>query len=118
MAVQDYFEKLMFVNKITKSDGLGGTITVWEDGAEFMGSITLDTSTEGRVAEQQGVTNIYTIFTDEKITLEYNDVIKRKSDNQTFKIKSLSNQEAKQPNIATMQLRMTTAERFDLPPLL
>ena len=116
--IQDMFEPLLFVNKINVSDGMGGTITKWQDGAEFQGVITLDNSTTGRLAEQQGVTNIYTIITEDKILLEFNDVIKRKSDQQTFKIKSLNNKENRQPEIATMQLRIATAEIFDLLPIL
>lgn len=114
MALEDIFEEINFVDKITKPDGLGGTITTWQEGASFKGSITLDTSIESRVAEQQGVTNLYTVITNDNIELVFNDIIRRKSDLQTFKIKSLTNKENSQPSFATKHIRVATAEITNL----
>ena len=115
--IQDIFEPLIFVNKVTIPDGMGGTETIWKDGAEFQGSITLDNSIEAKVAEQQGVTNVYTVTTGNNVFLEFNDIIKRKEDQQTFKIKSLNNTENIPPEFAVLKLRYATAELHNLPPL-
>lgn len=113
--IEDTFESLNMVDKKSISDGFGGVIEGWVDGADFMGSIVLDNSTNGRIAEKQGVTNIYTIITKDNVKLVFNDVIKRKSDNQLFKIKSLNNLENRQPDTATMKVRVATAELFNIP---
>ncbi len=114
--IQDIFESLIFLDKVSIPDGMGGFETIWKDGAEFKGYINLDNSIEAKIAEKQGVTNIYTVTTENNVFLEFNDIIKRKSDQQTFKIKSLNNTENIPPKFATLNLRYATAELFDLLP--
>ena len=117
MALQDVFEDLAIIVKIDKPDGMGGTISEWTEIKSFNGSITLDNSIQSRVAEQQGVTNLYTIITFDDVLLEYHNIVERKSDGQIFRVKSLNNKENIQPYGATMQVRTATAENYILPPL-
>lgn len=113
MAIQDFYETLIFVEKKAVSDGMGGFIVTWADGAEFMGSITTDNSMEKRIAEQQGVTSLYTVTTNKNVPLKFNDVIKRKATNEIYRITGDIN-DVTTPRIANIQFSQVPAERFVL----
>lgn len=78
--LDDYKENLIIMEKRTVSDGMGGYETSWIEGATFKGAISLDNSTQAKLAEQQGVTSLYTITVDINIPLTFNDVVKRGND--------------------------------------
>ena len=86
--IEESMEVCNIMQKTKTPDGEGGFIPVWTEGAEFMASITFDTSLQARVAEKQGVTSLYTVTTAKNAVLEYHDVIKRKSDGKIFRITS------------------------------
>lgn len=113
MAIQDFYEPLIFIEKKSVSDGMGGFVVQWVDGAEFMGSITTDNSVEMRIAEQQGVKSIYTITTNKNTVLNYNDVIKRKRDNKTFRVTS-NGEDVLSPSVSNLSISQVQAEQFDL----
>ena len=66
-----------------------------------------------RVAEAEGVTSLYTVTVSKDIALEFHDVIKRKSDGAIFRITS-DGTDKKTPNVATIDMRQATAERWTL----
>lgn len=115
MAIQDFYEPLIMMDKKSISDGMGGFEITWVDGAEFLGSVNTDNSTEMRIAEQQGVTSVYTITTERNLILNHGDVVKRKRDNKTFKITSNSDdmQSPARPN-SRINITQVRAESFDL----
>lgn len=114
MSLLDNFsEDFVFVNKSKISDGEGGYITSWTDGAEIKAAVTLDSSMAARVAEAEGVTSLYTVTVSKDIALEFHDVIKRKSDGAIFRITS-DGTDKKTPNVATIDMRQATAERWTL----
>lgn len=86
--IEESMEVCNIMQKTKTPDGEGGFIPVWTEGAEFMASITFDTSLQARVAEKQGVTSLYTVTTAKNAVLEYHDVIKRKSDGKILRITS------------------------------
>ena len=53
------FEPFLMLDKATQSDGYGGYVTTWTEGAEFQAAATFDTSIAARVAAVQGVKNLY-----------------------------------------------------------
>lgn len=110
MALEDFYEKLTFVEKRTIEDGLGSFEEAYVDGATFMGSVNTDNSIEVRVAQQQGVKSIYTITTNKKTTLKFNDVVRK--DNKYYRVTS---EEIESPAIADIDIRQVTAESFTLP---
>ena len=63
------FEPFVILNKAVVSDGVGGTITTWTDGATINAVSRLDNSTEARIAQQQGVTALYTLVTRKSVIL-------------------------------------------------
>lgn len=106
-------ENCIMLDKRTTSDGYGGYIISWEEGAEFQAATILDTSMEARVAEQQGVTALYTITTNKAINLQYHDVFKRLRDGKIFRVKS-DGDDKRTPNTAGLNMRQVTAEEWEL----
>ena len=84
MLVYDAMEKSNIIDKVTVPDGYGGVKTTYKLGAEIMVAYSMDSSTEARIAAQQGVTGLYTVTTEKSINLQFHDVFKRKSDGKIF----------------------------------
>ena len=102
------------LNKITESDGYGGYIVTWSDGAEFKAAIVLDTSMQARVGEKQGVTALYTVTTTKDLNLQYHDVFRRVEDNKLFRVTS-DGDDKKTPASAGLNMRQVSAEEWSLP---
>ena len=107
-------ETFTIIDKTTMSDGYGGTITTWSDGAQIQAAATYDTSMEARVAAVQGVTSVYTITTSKSVELDYHDVVRRESDGKVFRVTSDS-KDKKTPPSASLNMRQVTAEAYTLP---
>lgn len=106
-------EKFYIVERTRVSDNAGGSIVTYTDGMEFEAAIALDNSTQARIGEVQGLTEVYTLLIPMTLSLEYHDIIKRKSDNKTFRITSDSD-EVKTPSISAMSMRSVSAEEWEL----
>lgn len=104
---------VVMLEKRRESDGEGGFITSWAEGAAFKAAITFDTSMEARTAEKQGVTNLYTVTTHKAALLEYHDVFKRLSDGKIFRVTSDGDDKATPPS-AGLNMRQVTAEEWVL----
>lgn len=102
------------VEKVRQSDGAGGFITTWQDGATIKAAITYNSSMESRIAERQGVTSTYNVTTYQSCQLDYHDVIKRLSDGAIFRITSNA-QDKLSPAVSTLDIARATAERWELP---
>lgn len=112
--LSDAMETCVMLDKQTRSDGYGGYISTWVEGADFQAAITLDTSIEARTAEQAGVTALYTVTTKKTINLQYHDVFRRSSDKKVFRVKS-DGDDKHTPKSATLNMRQVTAEEWELP---
>ena len=109
----DAFEACTMLDKITTSDGYGGRITTWSDGAEFDAAIVLDTSMQARTAEAQGVTALYTVTTKKAMNLQYHEVFRRESDGKIFRVTS-DGDDKKTPDSAGLNMRQVSAEEWEL----
>lgn len=112
--LEEAMETFVMMNKTTVPDAYGGYYSVYTDGAEFQAASTYDMSMNARVAAVQGVTSVYTITTTKAITLDYHDVVKRKSDGKVFRVTSDS-KDKKTPESASLNMREVTAESYTLP---
>lgn len=111
--LDEAMEEFKIMNKSKVSDGYGGYVTTWTEGAGINAAAVLDQSVEALTAKAQGVTGIYTITTKKSLTLEYHDVIKRVSDGKIFRITS-DGDDAKTPNSASINMRQVRAEEWSL----
>lgn len=102
------------VDRRTVSDGQGGIIPAWVDGAVFDAAIIKDTSMQARMAEKQGVTEVYTVTVSRNIQLDYHDVFRRNEDGAIFRVTS-NVDDSKTPKAASFQFGQVTAERWVLP---
>ena len=112
--VDEAMTSVQLIEKTREPDGEGGFITGWKDGAKFKAAITFDSSMQGRRAEKEGVSSLYTVTAPKSANLMYHDVFKRLSDGKIFRVTSDSD-DIVTPDRATFQFRQFTAEEFELP---
>ena len=106
-------EDCIMMDRRTISDGLGGFSHEWVEGANFRAAVIKDSTMNARVAEKQGVTEVYTVTVDKGVRLEYHDVFKRTSDGLTFRVTS-NIRDSESPRVATFAIGQVSAERWEL----
>ncbi len=111
--VDNAMEKTIIMDKTTTLDSYGSVKTVWKEGAEISAAYSFDSSTEARVAAQQGVKNRFTILTKKAVVLLFPDVIKRVSDGKYFRITS-DGTDNRTPKGAGLDLRAVEAEEWQI----
>lgn len=111
--IDDFKTECVMIEKTRVPDGEGGFTTTWTEGARFRAAIVFNNSMEARVAEKQGVTNLYTVTTDRSAHLEYHDVFRRLSDGKIFRVTS-DGDDAKTPEVATFAFSQISAEEWVL----
>ena len=104
----------VMMDRTTASDGAGGYIPIWVEGAEFDAAITFDTSIQARVGEVQGVKSLYTVTTRKSMNLQGRDIFKRLEDDKVFRVTS-DGDDNKTPPSARLTMRQVTAEEYVLP---
>lgn len=112
--LDDYMENCVMIDKTSVSDGRGGFDYAFVEGAEFQAAITLDNSIQAKIAQQQGVTGVYSVTTQKSINLQYHDVFRRSSDGKVFRVTS-DGDDKKTPPSATLNMRQVSAEEYTLP---
>lgn len=115
--IDEYIEMTggcVMLDKKRESDGYGGYTTQYVESVEFDAAITLDSSIQAKIAEQQGVTGLYTVTTSKSLNLQYHDVFKRKSDNKIFRVTS-DGDDKRTPDSSTLNMRQVSAEEYTLP---
>lgn len=105
-------EKFVILDRITSSDGMGGFISTYVEGAEFEAVVELTNSLEESVAMQQGVSGIYDVTVSRNMRLKERDIFKRVSDGKTFRI--TSKDESKTPKTTELDIRKARAEEYQL----
>lgn len=114
MSLIDVFKSdCVMMDKTSVPDGIGGFVYEWHAGAPFEAAIVKDNTMEARVAEKQGVTEVYTVTVSRNLPLQYHDVFKRLSDGQIFRVTS-NVTDSKSPRTATFAFGQVTAERWEL----
>lgn len=111
--LEEAMEKCIMIDKTTVPDGYGGFDPVWKEGAEFEAATVLDTSTQARIAQAQGVRNLYTITTQKNINLQFHDVFRRLRDDKIFRVTS-DGDDKHTPASASLNMRQVSAEEWRL----
>lgn len=101
--LEDFEINLVKIDKVSIPDGMGGFENGYNEGATFRGVLNLDTSTEMKIAEKQGVTSNYTLIVKKNIPLEYGDIFRRKSDGKNFRITS-DRKDGESPSVSEIQI--------------
>ena len=111
--IDNMMTDFVIMNKEKVSDGEGGFLTEWSEGAAIKAVIVKDSTISAKVAEKEGMKSVYTVTTSRANALEYHDVIKRVSDGATFRITSDAS-EKESPSISTLDMAQCSAERWEL----
>ena len=109
--LSEAMENCTMMDKTTTSDGRGGFVTSWVDGASFDAACVFDSSMQARIAEGAGVKALYTVTTAKNVNLQYHDVFRRESDGKVFRVTS-DGDDKKTPQSASLNMRQVTAEEF------
>lgn len=109
MALSDFFEPFVMQVQDSRPDGLGGIEWWTEDGDTFQAGISTMSSTEAKIAEQNGMKTIYTIVAPESVTLRQDDRVKRVKDGRLYRITSDS-ADMTTPAPASVRYAQVTAE--------
>ena len=112
--LESMMEKCRILNHIRQDDPYGSSVDYWEDGATFDATIIKNNSTEVKIAERQGVDEIFTVVTRKDFSLDYHDVFRRVSDGQIFRVTSIS-KDSEAPDASTVKIAKVTAEKWVLP---
>lgn len=110
--INEFLQDCILVDKKRTSDGEGGFITEWVEGAKIQAAIVRDTSMSARVAEKEGVTATYTITTAKTVKLSYHDVLKTK-DGKIFRVTSTAG-EKETPASSNLDIAQVMAEKWEL----
>lgn len=113
MLYQEIMDNCAMMDRRTVSDGLGGFTYEWTQGAEFAAAVVKNNTLDARLAEKQGVTEVYTVTVDKGLTLEFHDVFKRLRDGAIFRVTS-NITDSETPPRATFQIGQVSAERWTL----
>lgn len=107
-------DQCKILNHIRQDDEFGGYTDTWTEGATFYAAIAKNGSPEQLVAEQQGISEQFTVVVDQDFSLDYHDVFKRLSDDSIFRVTSRTQDSTAHP-ASTIKIAKVTAERWELP---
>lgn len=113
MLIDEMMEDCCLMDRVSVPDGEGGWDYTWKAGAPFKAAIVKDTSLNARIAEKEGVTEVYTITVYKGNKLNYNDVIKRLKDDTVLKVTS-NIDDSETPKRASFQIGQVSAKRWEL----
>lgn len=113
MLIDSFAEQYVLLTRERVSDGEGGLIETWGEGAAFTAAVTFDSTLSARVAEHDGVTSLYTVTVREGEPLKFHDVFKRASDGKVFRVTS-DGEDVQTPSVASFAFSQVTAEEWSL----
>lgn len=112
--LEDAMVECVIIDVTTISDGFGGFEESFVEGAEILAAFTLDSSLQAKIAEKEGVNDLYTITTKKNCNLSFHQIIKRVSDDAIFRVTSNGN-DNKTPKTANLDMRQVSAELWEIP---
>lgn len=112
MLVESMYVDCIKITESSVSDGQGGFVTEYVDGALFSAAINLDESIATAIANKDGVKAVYTVTTPINAVLKFGDIIKRVEDGKVFRVVGKEN---KTPKISSFQFNTVKVEEWELP---
>lgn len=112
--LSDAYEPFYIIEKKFVSDGAGGLIPTWTQGAEFQAIANVPQGSIADIANKLTEKINCTITTSRSIELDAMDVIQRKEDGMIFRILS-SGRDNKTPKGAGLDMRQSKAEVWSIP---
>lgn len=113
MALSDFFEKCVLLDRVTHAAQLEGIREEWVDGAELMLGVTCNNSNQAQLAYQAGAKVLYTVVMPLTVELQLNDRLRRVRDGVVLKLTS-DPRDMTTPGAATVQFKQARAEAIRL----
>ena len=111
--LDDFARTCVLLEKKRVPDGAGGYKVEWTEGIEFVNHQSRDTTMEARIAENQGVSSVYSALVEKALPIEYGDYFKDKEAGTIYRVTSRP-EEKESPKSASFALKYFTAERAEL----
>ena len=89
--LEQSFEKFTIMDKTTVSDGYGGTIATYKEGATIEGALPLNMDSLTRIAEAMSGKATYTLSVRKNVSLDIHTVLLRKEDGNYYRTTSGTN---------------------------
>lgn len=112
--LDEYSDEYIIQDKITQSDGYGGYIATYKDGATIKGALALASESEVKTAEARGEKVTHVMLIDKSISLDYHTVLKRKSDKKIFRV-TAKGDESYTPSSSRLNKRKISCEEWEIP---
>lgn len=113
MLIDAFMADCVMMDKRTVPDGIGGFVNEWTEGAAFQAAIVKDNTLQAKVAEKDGVTELYTVTFKRSLPMQFHDVFKRLEDGAIFRVTS-NVTDSTTPKVASFQFGQVSAERWVL----
>lgn len=114
MLIKEMMTDCTMMDRVSVPDGMGGFSYIWQDGAQFEATIIKDQTIQARVAENAGMSEVYTVVVSNGVQLDFKDVFKRLEDGAVFRVTS-NIKDSVAPQRSTVQIGKVTAERWEIP---
>ena len=113
--LQAFFKPCHLLDKTTVTvSGLFGPQEKYVEGAALDAAFLKDNSAEVKVAEANGLKELYTVVVHKPVTLRQGDVLRRDADGLTLRITG-NTVDWEAPEMSTVQIAKTTAKVWDPP---
>ena len=103
----------VMMHKTSTSDEEGGRTSSWVEGESFDAAIHRESTLNARIAEREGMTDIYIVTVAKGFELPFHSVFKRLSDQKVFRT-TASTEDRKTPHMATFSFARVAAEEWEL----
>lgn len=115
LLLDKFFRPCHLLDKTTVTvSGLFGPQERWVEGAALQAALLKDNSAEVKVAEANGLKELYTVVVNKPVSLKHGDVIRRDADGLTLRITG-NTIDWEAPEMSTVQISKTTAKVWDPP---
>lgn len=109
--IESMFVDFHLMDRTTVPDPYGGHEDSYVPGAAFQAYARKDNSTEAIIAEKNGLKENFTIVHYRTFRLRQNDIVKRDSDGQLFRITS-DTLDSEAPDQSSVKIARCSAERW------
>ena len=98
------------LERVDIPDMIGGTKHEWVDGDAFTAAIVKNNTLDAKVAEKNGVKEVYTVTTTD-MALSFHDAFRRVEDGAIFRVTD-NEIDSQPPHFATFHFSKVSAERW------
>lgn len=112
--IDQYTQECVLLTKTRVDDPLGGYNIAWVEGVHFQAAWEYVNAPEMTVAEQQGVSRVYRIYTDKSLDLDFHEVFRRLDNGQTYRVTNPGT-DRHTPPTSRLNKRLIEVEMWELP---